>query len=106
MIVDVIYSWCFEQRLNMITPRESLIQAEAIIKISPALSAFVDYRDGKNFELKMKRMVVSVIRRVLIHSFLRSYELSIKVWNDVLDLLKAGPNAVIKTLLTIQMLVG
>jgi hypothetical protein len=57
-----------------------------IIKLSSFLSAFVDFQEAKNFDIKIRAVIISSMRRTLAFSFIRNYDLSLKVMDDMLSL--------------------
>ncbi len=57
-----------------------------MIKLSSFLSAFVNFEEAKNFDMKIRAVIISSIRRTLVFSFIRNYDLSLNIMDDMISL--------------------
>ena len=85
LILDLLYAYHYEQRLTSFTTEESSESALNIIKLSSFMSAFVDFQEAKNFDMKIRAVLISSLRRTLAFSFIRNFDLALKVMDDMLS---------------------
>jgi hypothetical protein len=84
LILDLLYAYHYEQRLTGFSTEESSESALNIIKLSSFMSAFVDFQEAKTFDMKIRAVLISSLRRTLAFSFIRNYDLSLKVMDDMI----------------------
>jgi hypothetical protein len=84
LILDLLYAYHYEQRLTGFSTEESSESGLNIIKLSSFLSAFVDFQEAKTFEMKIRAVLISSLRRTLAFSFIRNYDLALKVMDDMI----------------------
>jgi len=92
-IVDILYAFLYEYRVT-----EGEFTSESgwsINKLSATLSTFVEMAD-------VKQTLISSIRRSLIFPLYRNYQLSIKIKEDLVKMLKEGKIPMLKSLLKIK----
>ena len=76
-MLDILYAYCYENRVNEELSPES---GWTIQKLASTLSC------GEKF-VNLKQVVVASMRRTLCYPLFRHYDLGLKVWQDVVDLL-------------------
>ena len=84
MILDLLYAYHYEQRMTGFSTEESSESALNIIKLSSFMSAFVDFQEAKTFDMKIRAVLISSMRRTLAFSFIRNYDLALKVMDNMI----------------------
>lgn len=85
LIIDLLYAYHYEKRLTSFSTEESSESALNMLKLSSFLSAFVNFQEAKTFDMKIRAVIISSIRRTLVFSFIRNYDLSLKVMEDMIS---------------------
>jgi len=78
-MLDVLYAYCYEARVGMFDPPETVLGPESawtVAKLASSLSC------GERFT-HMRQVVVATLRRTMCYPLHRNFRLGIKVWNDV-----------------------
>lgn len=93
-LLDLLYGQCYDGRIREGDEDFGCETGWCAAKLSATLSACTKHKS-------IKDAVRTCIRRSLIYPLYRHWELSLLVWRDVINILKVGKVAVIKSLLKI-----
>jgi protein SHQ1 len=92
-LVDLMFAYCYNHRT---TEGENTVEsAWTMVKLSTVLSCFVMMDH-------ISKVKIASTERSLVYPWIRSYELSEKVWTDVMVLFKLGRRALLKALLEMK----
>jgi len=84
MIVDIVYAYQYEMRML----RFEEISSETpknMVRLSSTMSAFVDFSEAQTLEIKLRAAYIGNIRRALVFTLYRSYDLAIRVFEDMIE---------------------
>lgn len=100
-IMSLLFSYAYEMRQveGDLTPES----AWSIAKLTPQISSLdqqIILPDSSTNVIKA--VIITSIRRSLSYPLHRSYDLSLKAWDDAVKMLQSGKRAVIKALLAIR----
>ena len=92
-MVDILFSYAYDMRVNECEP--NVESGWTLTKLSATLSWFDSYSS-------LKEVVITCLRRSLGYPLYRNWNLSLKVLEDVIKILRFGQNYVLKCFLEIN----
>jgi len=95
-LIDIAYGYCYDYRTTDGEP--TVESAWTICKLSSTLSCFEEFET-------VEQVCMACLRRSLAYPLYRNFQLSLKVWNDVILLFQAGKRALLRMLLQCKMIV-
>ena len=91
-LLDLLFAQHYDQRINL--GEAGSESGWCMSKLSPTLSACTRHSS-------LQQTVTSSLRRSLVYPLYRHWQLGVQTWRDVLDTLKVGKAAILKSLLHI-----
>ena len=87
-IVDILYAYHYDLRMRSFSTQEFSSETNLnLVRLSSTLSAFIDFNQLKDAsqDLKLKAMYIGSIRRSLVFTLYRNYDLALKVMEDLIE---------------------
>jgi hypothetical protein len=115
-LVDILYAWCYNHRT---TSGENTVESRWTIRKLSSSFSFLDVSKNQKGKVsisvlffcplyffqtfhRLRDVIISGTRRSLTFPLYRHWNLSIKLWEDVIILLKLGKRALIRCFLEIE----
>eukprot|EP00347_Sterkiella_histriomuscorum_P011257 403373145 len=88
-LIDLLFAYCYDRRVTQSEGGEPSVEsAFNIIRLSSTLASFIDYRDFQSVDkMRVKFVMIFSLRRALIFTMLRNFELARQVMADLVKLI-------------------